>query len=66
MLYLEGLTAQPGNYDHERIQQIFWQESEFGAGLTEFCHRFQATGDKKIALMARIIVPREAVGESTG
>lgn len=65
VLYLEAFTAQPGEYDHERVQQIFWQESAFGAALIEFYHLFQASGNEKIALIARMIVPREAVGEST-
>ena len=63
VLYLEAFTAQPGEYDHEQVQQMFWSESVLGAGLIEFHHRFLASGNDKIALIARMIVPREAVSD---
>ena len=66
VLYLEALTAQPGNYDQATLEKLFWQESIFGAALIEFYHRFRASGNERIALVTRMIVPREAVGENTG
>lgn len=66
VLYLEAFTAQPGDHDHVEVQRIFWQESVLGAALIHFYHLFQKSGDPQIALVARIIVPREAVGASTG
>ena len=43
---------------------MFWRESVLGAGLIEFHDRFLASGDDKIALIARMIVPREAVSDN--
>ena len=61
VLYLEALTAQPGNHDHEQIQKIFWQESVFGAALLQFHERCQQAPDRSVALLARMIVPRQAL-----
>ncbi len=66
VLYLEALTAQPGEYDHAEIQRIFWRESHLGAALIQFYHLFRATNNPRIASIARIIVPRDVVGEGTG
>lgn len=66
VLYLEAFTAQPGDYNHEQIQQMFWQQSQFGAALIQFYHRFRQASDQRVALIARMIVPREAVGEDAG
>jgi len=65
VLYLEALTARPGDYNQQRIHQIFWQESVLGAGLIQLYHGFMQSENPSIAMVARIIVPRDAVGEST-
>jgi D-proline reductase (dithiol) PrdB len=64
--YLEALTAQPGDYDHEQVQKTLWRETALGAALIEFYDRFRSQDDKRLRLIARIIVPREAVDEATG
>jgi D-proline reductase (dithiol) PrdB len=64
--YLESLTAQPGDYDHEQVRQTLWQETVLGAALIEFYHRFRDQDDRSLRLIARLIVPREAVDEATG
>ena len=66
VLYLEALTAQPGHYDHQQIQSIFWRETAFAKALIQFYHLFKQADDSRIRLIARMIVPREAVDENTG
>lgn len=65
VLYLEALTAQPGDYDPATVQATFWRESSFGAALIQFYHLFRRAEDPRVAVMARMLVPREAVGEDT-
>ena len=65
-LYVEALTAQPGNYDHEQVQRVFWHDSVLGAALLRFYRLMQRSPDGRLKLMARLIVPRQAVGEATG
>lgn len=62
--YLEALTAQPGNYDQNRLYAMLWHETVLGAALGTFYERFQA--HPKLHGFARILLPREAVGGSTG
>ncbi|XOV86961.1 MAG: hypothetical protein ACFHX7_18600 [Pseudomonadota bacterium] len=64
--YIEAMTAQPGEHDSRAIQARFWQESCFGEALLVFYHQFQQSDDNRLKLIARILVPREAVGASTG
>ena len=63
--YLEALTAQPGDYDHELIQQTLWQETTLGAALIELYRRLRGQEDRRLRFIARIIVPREAVEGAT-
>ncbi|MCZ6617015.1 MAG: hypothetical protein O7E57_02690 [Gammaproteobacteria bacterium] len=62
--YVEALTAQPGNYNQTKVYETLWFETQLGAGLAKFYERFQA--HPKLSLFARIVLPREAVGGSTG
>lgn len=62
--YTEALTAQPGEHVFELVQKTLWRETVLGAGLTLFYEKFREHPD--FALFARLIAPREAVGESTG
>jgi len=66
VLYLEALTAQPGEYSHEAVQRTFWEDTLLGAALKRFYHQFQALEDPRLRIVARMILPREAVGEATG
>ncbi len=61
--YVEALTAQPGNYDHTKVYEKMWFETQLGAGLAEFYEAFRA--HPKLSLFARMVLPREAVGGST-
>lgn len=63
VLYLEAFSAQPGDHDTVQMQRMLWQESCLGTALIEFYHRLSLTGDQRLAMIARLIVPREAVGE---
>ena len=62
--YLEALTAQPGEHDHSQVQQILWAETQLGAALTVFYEWFSQ--HPKLALMARMVASRVAIGASTG
>jgi hypothetical protein len=62
--YLEALTAQPGDYSAQKIEQILWQQTQLGAGLKRFYDRFSAI--PKLAIMARLIASRQAIGGATG
>lgn len=64
VFYIEALTAQPGEYSAQAIEQILWHETHLGAGLRVFYERFTAT--PKLAIMARMVASREAIGGSTG
>ncbi|MEQ9450206.1 MAG: hypothetical protein RJQ07_01360 [Pseudomonadales bacterium] len=64
--YLEAMTAQPGEYDSQALQQQFWRDTSFGAAVLAFYHQFQNSGDNQLQLVARILAPREAVGAATG
>jgi len=62
--YTEALTAQPGEHVFEQVQRTLWRETVLGAGLTLFYKKLRDHPD--FALFARLIAPREVVGESTG
>ena len=64
VFYIEALTAQPGEYSAQAIEQILWHETQLGAGLRIFYERFAAS--PKLAIMARMVASREAIGGSTG
>ncbi len=64
--YLEALTAQPGNYTVEALQQTLWQDTALGAALKSFYHQFCALKEPQLQVFARIILPREMAGEATG
>lgn len=66
VLYLEALTAQPGEHDHHEVQQRLWRDTALGAALIEFFRMFRRMDDPRLNIIARIIVPREAVEEATG
>lgn len=62
--YLEAMTAQPGDYGADYLQHLLWHETELGAGMQMLYRRFR--NHPELAMFARLIAPREAVGESTG
>ena len=64
--YSEAMTAQPGDYNAQAQQMQFWHETELGAGILVFYHHFQNEADERLKFVARILAPREAVGEATG
>jgi len=64
--YLEAMTAQPGDHDSRALQAQFWQQTCCGAAILAFYHQFQDADDERLKLMARILVPREALGRGTG
>ena len=65
-LYIEAMTAQPGQYDDAEITRQFWQETELGAALIVIYEHFQNAEAGHLKLFARILAPREAVGRATG
>ena len=64
--YAEAMTAQPGDYDANAIQEQFWQDTCLGAAILEFYHQYQNSDDNRLKLIARMLAPREAVGAATG
>jgi hypothetical protein len=62
--YVEALTAQPGNYNQTKVYETMWFETQLGAALAKFYEGFRA--HPKLSLFARMVLPREAVGGSTG
>jgi hypothetical protein len=64
VFYIEALTAQPGKYSAQAIEHILWHETNLGAALRVFYERFTAT--PKLAIIARMVASREAIGGSTG
>ena len=62
--YIEALTAQPGEHDHQQVRNWLWQDTQLGAGLAVFHKWFRQ--DPKLSLFARLVAPRQAVGGSTG
>ena len=64
--YLEALTAQPGSYDGNIVQEQFWQETRLGAAILALSAQFQSANDDRLKLVARLLAPREAVGAATG
>jgi hypothetical protein len=64
--YIEAMTAQPGEYDSQALQDQFWRETDFGAAVLVLYHKFQSSDDDRMKLIARMLAPREAVGGATG
>ena len=62
--YLEALIAQPGNRNGSAVHETLWHETQFGAGLARFHHRFRA--HPALRAVARMVLPRRAVGGTTG
>ena len=62
--YLEAMTARPGDYSATELQRMLWQETELGRGMQALYRRFR--DHPTLTVFARLIAPREAVGESTG
>ena len=57
--YIEALTAQPGDYDHNQIEQIYWRETRMGAATIMYAERFLK--HPELAAFARIIAPRNVL-----
>ena len=64
--YLEAMTAEPGEYDQQSIQQRFWRETVLGKVILNFYEHYQHSEKDEIKLVARILAPREAIGGDTG
>ncbi len=56
VFYIEALTAQPGDYNHKQIEQIYWHETRMGAATKRFAELFLK--HPELAAFARIIAPR--------
>ncbi len=62
--YLEALTAQPGDYDPVRVEQILWGDTQLGAALAVFYEWFSQ--QPRLALMAKIVASRAAIAAAAG
>jgi D-proline reductase (dithiol) PrdB len=62
VFYLEALTAQPGEYNHQQINDLLWQETVLGGALLRYHEMFSA--DEQLRPFARIVAPREAIEKS--
>ena len=56
VFYLEALTAQPGRYNQEQLERLFWHETALGTAILKFNKMF--TAHAELSYMSRIIVPR--------
>ncbi len=62
--YQEALGAQPSHRNAQAIHDWLWHMSSLGAALIEV---FEAFGEhEKLASIGRVLVPRSAIGGSTG
>jgi D-proline reductase (dithiol) PrdB len=62
VFYIEALTAQPGEYNHQHINDLLWHETVLGAALLRYHEMFFA--DKRLRPFSRIVAPREAIEKS--
>ena len=62
--YVEAMTAQPGEYEQTQIYEVLWRETQLGAGLSQFHEGFRT--HPTMHPFARLILPRSAVGGTTG
>ena len=62
--YVEAMTAQPGDYEQTQIYEVLWRETQLGAGLSQFYEGFRT--HPTMRPFARLILPRSAVGGTTG
>ena len=62
--YAEALTAQPGDYPPGYGERLIWEQTVLGEALREYYDYFRSEPD--MALFARLVASREAIGESTG
>ena len=64
--YMEAMTAQPGDYDHQALQAKFWRETRLGAAILEFYHQFQNSDDDRLKLIARVLAPPRGARHGDG
>jgi len=64
--YIEAMTAQPGDYEAKTQQETFWHDTQLGEAILHFYQHFQNSEDNAQKMIARLLAPREAVGETTG
>ena len=62
--YQEAMIAQPGDYDADTLFNIFWQETQLGAGLLLICKQYQQSDNPDLQLIARMLAPRKAVSKA--
>ena len=62
--YGEAITGQPGDYPPGHAERLLWSDTQLGAAIKEYYARFRQHPD--LAIFARLVASREAVGESTG
>ena len=62
--YQEALAAQPGHRDPRTVHDWLWQESTLGAALIAVFGHFAT--HPKLHAVGRVLVPRSALGRSTG
>ena len=62
--YQEAMIAQPGDYDADTLFNIFWQETQLGAGLLLICKHYQQSDNPDLQLIARMLAPRKAVSKA--
>jgi len=55
---IEALTAKPGEYNQQQIENIFWFETRMGSAVLEFNDRFRDHAE--LSAITRIIAPRAA------
>lgn len=62
--YLEALTAQPGEYDQQELENVLWNQTALGAAILTFNKGFKAHPDT--ATFAVITAPRITEHQESG
>ena len=62
--YLEALTAQPGEYDQQELENVLWNQTALGAAILKFNKDFKAHPDT--ATLAVITAPRITEHQESG
>ena len=62
--YLEALTAQPGEYDQQALENVLWNQTALGAAILKFNKGFKAHPDT--ATFSVITAPRIAEHQESG
>ena len=64
--YIEAMTAQPGEYDSQAVEDQLWQQTCFGGAVLTLARQYQQANSRQLRIVARLLAPRRAFGARTG